>query len=199
MHAGNDTVQVNEVARQAGANPITLPTENPSSVTHASGGEVSPTGVTDVAIFPSWTDAKDMPSWYAKGADVDCLLDVADTLDWLTDTGDFHETYDPPAQIPSLQPTSCPAPTSITDELPMLKAPSMSTLAAESLSGEDVVPALPSLFDAEPSSKRQRTSSTHLADMDDHLDVFDTPMEEHAFVTALLENTGESSGSLPLL
>jgi hypothetical protein len=142
-----------------------------------------------------------MPSWYAKGADVDCLLDVADTLDWLTDTGDFHETYDPPAQIPSLQPTSYPAPTYIADELPMLKAPSMRTLTSESLSGEDVVPALPSLFDTtEPSSKRgQRTSSTHLANMDDHLDVFDTPMEEHAFVTALLENTGESSGSLSLL
>jgi hypothetical protein len=82
----------------------------------------------------------------------------------------------------------------------MLKAPSMTTLTADSLSGEDVVPPLPSLFEnTEPSSKRQRTSSTHLDDMDDHLDVFDTPMEEHAFVTALLENTGESSGSLALL
>jgi hypothetical protein len=35
--------------------------------------------------------------------------------------------------------------------------------------------------------------------MDDDLDVFDTPMEEHAFVSALLENNGESSGSLPVL
>lgn len=197
---------MNEVARQAGANPITLPLDNLSSIPQASGGEVSPTGVTDVAIFPSWTDAKDMPSWYAKGADVDCLLDVADTLDWLTDTGDLHESYEPPALIPSIQPTSvhalsCVADPIETEDLPMLKAPSVTTLTVEAMSGssDDVVPPLPSLFESEPSSKRQRSSSTTLADMDDHLDVFDTPMEEHAFVSALLENTGESSGSLPML
>ena len=61
-----------------------------------SGGEVYPTGVADISIYPSWTDAKDPPSWYAKGADVDALLDVAGTLDWLADTGDLHENYNPP-------------------------------------------------------------------------------------------------------
>mmetsp|Transcript_19304 Transcript_19304/g.28562 ORF Transcript_19304/g.28562 Transcript_19304/m.28562 type:complete len:535 (+) Transcript_19304:117-1721(+) len=201
----SEPVQVNEVARQVGANPITLPSDNPSTVQQASGGEVSPTGVTDVAIFPSWTDAKDMPSWYAKGADVDCLLDVADTLDWLTDTGDLHETYEPPT--PSAQPTA--APTAVSDhsvvesEYPsMIKAPSMTLVDSLSNDSEAVVPPLPSLFESsEPSLKKMKTSLTQLAEaeIDDHLDVFDTPMEEHAFVSALLENTGESSASLPVL
>jgi len=201
----SEPVQVNEVARQAGANPITLPPDNPSNVQQASGGEVSPTGVTDVAIFPSWTDAKDMPSWYAKGADVDCLLDVADTLDWLTDTGDLHETYEPPA--PSSQPTAIPATVSDhavaeNEDTSMIKAPSMTLVESLSTDSEGVVPPLPSLFEtSEPSSKKMKTSLTQLAEaeIDDHLDVFDTPMEEHAFVSALLENTGESSASLPVL
>ena len=86
--------QLSNVARQAGANPITLPSENPSSVPSIA-GEVSPTGVADLVTHPSWKEAKDAPSWYAKGADVDALLDVADTLDWLADTGDLNETYKP--------------------------------------------------------------------------------------------------------
>lgn len=199
MH--NEGVQLNEVARQAGANPITLPSDNPAAPAHSSGGEVSPTGVADSAIFPTWTDAKDMPSWYAKGADIDCLLDVADTLDWLTDTGDLHETYEPPAQ--PAQPLTSQVPTSIedTDDLPILKAPSVTTLAVDALTGDhsvdDVVPPLPSLFE-EPASKKLKMSSTNLTGSEsiDHLDVFDTPMEEHAFVSALLENGGESSVSL---
>merc|ERR1719162_274140 len=85
--------QVNPVARQAGANPITLPI--PKTVNNLAGGEVSPTGVIDLEFYPSWTDfSKDTPSWYAKGSDVDALLDVADTLDWLADTGDLTETYE---------------------------------------------------------------------------------------------------------
>lgn len=200
MH--NEGVQLNEVARQAGANPITLPSDNPAAPAHSSGGEISPTGVADTAIFPTWTDAKDMPSWYAKGADIDCLLDVADTLDWLTDTGDLHETYEPPAQ--PAQPLTSQVPTSIaedTEDLPILKAPSVTTLAVDALTGDhsvdDVVPPLPSLFE-EPASKKLKMSSTNLTGSEsiDHLDVFDTPMEEHAFVSALLENGGESSVSL---
>jgi len=203
----NEIVQVNEVARQAGANAIILPVDIPSFIPQPSGGDVSPTGVTDVAIFPSWTDAKDMPSWYAKGADVDCLLDVADTLDWLTDTGDLHETYLPPAPSLQLQPTTVHPtvshpPLSEPEDLPMLKAPSCNLVDALSNEAEAVVPPLPSLFEnPEPPAKKAKTSLTHLAEaeIDDHLDVFDTPMEEHAFVSALLENTGESSVSLPVL
>lgn len=49
-------------------------------------GEISPTGVMDAA-FPL------IPSWYSKGADVEELLDEADALDWLADSGDLDETY----------------------------------------------------------------------------------------------------------
>uniref|UniRef100_A0A6S8P3T4 Uncharacterized protein n=1 Tax=Amphora coffeiformis TaxID=265554 RepID=A0A6S8P3T4_9STRA len=91
-----DSPVLNDVARQAGANPITLPSENPSSAPTNGDGEVSPTCVADINIYPSWTDGKDPPAWYAKGADVDALLDVAGTLDWLADPGDLNESYNPP-------------------------------------------------------------------------------------------------------
>jgi SHAQKYF class myb-like DNA-binding protein len=83
---------VNDVARQAGANSITLPSGNPNKT--ALDGEVSPSGVVD---FPSdWAWSTEPPSWYAKGADVDELLNEADALDWLADTGDLQEAYTPP-------------------------------------------------------------------------------------------------------
>lgn len=91
-----DTHVLNEIARQAGAHPITLPSENPSSAPTSGSGEVSPTGVAEISIYPSWTDAKEPPSWYAKGADVDALLDVAGSLDWLADSGDANENFTPP-------------------------------------------------------------------------------------------------------
>lgn len=83
---------VNDVARQAGANSITLPSGNHNKT--ALDGEVSPSGVVD---FPSdWAWSTEPPSWYAKGADVDELLNEADALDWLADTGDLQEAYTPP-------------------------------------------------------------------------------------------------------
>jgi len=72
---------ITDVARAAGANPIAVPSSTCSSET-----VVSPTGVAE--LYPSWTDAKDPPSWYHKGEDVETLLDTADGLDWLTDSGD---------------------------------------------------------------------------------------------------------------
>eukprot|EP00543_Licmophora_paradoxa_P000677 CAMPEP_0202451478 /NCGR_PEP_ID=MMETSP1360-20130828/9901_1 /ASSEMBLY_ACC=CAM_ASM_000848 /TAXON_ID=515479 /ORGANISM="Licmophora paradoxa, Strain CCMP2313" /LENGTH=696 /DNA_ID=CAMNT_0049070055 /DNA_START=106 /DNA_END=2196 /DNA_ORIENTATION=+ len=177
-----EQVQVADVARQAGANPITLPSDS------SSGGDTvaSPTGVADVSIFPSWTDGKDMPSWYAKGVDVDSLLDVADTLNWLSDSGDLHETYEPPPDKPAL---------STSPEDSMIKPPSVTDLALPS-DESGVVPALPSLFESsDADSKKPKLDG----DMDEHLNVFDTPMEEHAFVSALLDSHGESSGSLPVL
>ena len=113
-----DSPVLNDVARQAGANPITLPSENPSSAPTNGNGEVSPTCVADINIYPSWTDGKDPPAWYAKGADVDALLDVAGTLDWLADPGDLNETYNPPhiessPNIPEID----VSPTKITSEV----------------------------------------------------------------------------------
>jgi SHAQKYF class myb-like DNA-binding protein len=176
-----DTTQVNEVARQAGANPISVPSSDKTSQPAVS-GEVSPTGVNDLVMYPSWADVKDMPSWYAKGADVDFLLDVADTVDWLTDTGDLNETYEPPTVT-----------TQENKGDDKTNAANLSTDALAAMDSDAPVATLPSLFEnAEPTKKQG-------SNMEEHLTVFDTPMEEHAFVSALLENNGESSGSLPVI
>lgn len=59
---------------------------------------VSPTGVSENLMLPSWVDAKNPPQWYNDGGDIDTLLDDADCLNWLSDTGDLDETY-PPAMV----------------------------------------------------------------------------------------------------
>eukprot|EP00592_Proboscia_alata_P000526 CAMPEP_0194374534 /NCGR_PEP_ID=MMETSP0174-20130528/22955_1 /TAXON_ID=216777 /ORGANISM="Proboscia alata, Strain PI-D3" /LENGTH=614 /DNA_ID=CAMNT_0039154161 /DNA_START=121 /DNA_END=1965 /DNA_ORIENTATION=+ len=65
-------------------------------------GEGSPTGVSDINSFPTtWgmADEKstlvsdiEAPKWYSSGADVDELLNEADTLDWLADSGELDES-----------------------------------------------------------------------------------------------------------
>ncbi|KAL7483966.1 hypothetical protein ACHAW6_009777 [Cyclotella cf. meneghiniana] len=55
----------------------------------------SPTCVTDMSSFPSWVDVKNPPAWYNEGADIDTLLEEAECLNWLSDTGDLDETYPP--------------------------------------------------------------------------------------------------------
>jgi hypothetical protein len=161
-------------------------------------------------MYPSWTDAKDTPSWYAKGSDVDALLDVADTLDWLTDTGDLHETYQPahtPIEVAHTMPDPDDQPTHGLAHAPSVNNMSLNTLPRVDSAVDVVVPPLPSLFDGateaeEPSKKlsvSQLAESASAATLDEHLQVFDTPLEEHDFVSTILENTGESSGSLPVL
>jgi len=66
---------------------------------------VSPTGVADVAAtaaaaLPSWIDASNpTAAWYDAGDGIDTLLDDAEALGWLDDTGDPDEDY-PPAVAP---------------------------------------------------------------------------------------------------
>ena len=170
-------------------------------------GEVSPTGVADFSMYPSWTDAKDTPSWYAKGSDVDALLDVADTLDWLTDTGDLQETYQvshTPAQTPSAVEEEAKK-----AESGLTSASSTHNMSLNTLQDVDVVvPPLPFLFEtaAEPdelSNKKaergEMTTSESSTTIDEHLQVFDTPLEEHDFVSTLLDETGESTNTLSAL
>lgn len=219
--------QVNDVARSAGANPITLPSENPSAAPTGGSGDVSPTGVTELSVYPSWTDAKDTPSWYSKGADVDALLDVGDTLDWLADTGDLHESYQPPAVesapcVPDMDqkleehPAPVPPPpTAHEDDTAANTDMAVSALPAVDANNVDsVIPPLPSLFDGSTdeiaeSMKKQGnmapSASTAIMEkaisstIDDHLQVFDTPMEEHDFVSTILENATDSHSDLPAL
>jgi len=219
--------QVGDVARQAGANAITLPSDNPSTVPAAAGGEISPTSVSDLALYPIWADGKDPPSWYATGADVDALLDVADSLDWLDDTGDLHETYQPGMELePSVESFESARVAAELGQTALRTATnntSVSTLPHVDSNVESVVPPLPSLFDgttpspSEPSQNKKlataalvaaglsdmhlnpSTSATAMGEGDeDPLQVFDSPMEEHDFVSTILENH-ESTDSLAVL
>jgi hypothetical protein len=220
--------QLHEIARQAGANPITLPTDQPHVV--PAGGEISPTGVADYTMYPSWTDAKDTPSWYAKGSDVDALLDVADNLDWLEDTGDLNETYEAAAAAASavdstpltseygacyhdVEPNRInqdPTGAAALAQYANASSMSMNTLPRIESGAEVVVPPLPSLFDGtaetdeapdEPSRKLILHNLKFVANLDEHLQVFDTPIEEHDFVSTILDDdhVGESSATLAAL
>jgi hypothetical protein len=216
---------VNDVARQAGANPITVPSSNkvtqPQYV-----GEVSPTGVVD---FPSnWAWNTQQPEWYAKGADVDELLNEAEALDWLADSGDLTENYvasDHPNSVsePSLlslveteevkQPPvahTVPAP-----PVPVLE--SSNAMASPLNSAMNMAP-LPSLFESGNNllasasttgikkEKSMNLSSTSLfasatEAADAVVDVanfhlLDAQFDEQAFVTALLDQNGDSSSNL---
>ena len=89
---------VNDIARQAGANSISVPSnigfdKNNANIS-SQGGDVSPTGVVDF----EWAWNTPEPTWYNKGADVDELLNEAEALDWLADSGDINESYTPPPE-----------------------------------------------------------------------------------------------------
>jgi hypothetical protein len=206
--------QVNDVARQAGANPITLPTEKPSCSPMVGGGEISPTGVFDLDLYPTWPDNRDPPSWYTKGSDIDALLEIGGSLDWLEDTGDLNESY----QLPVGDSPSMPRFDSSKDVAELghtvtRNSTSVSTLPHVDSNVGSVVPPLPSLFDGAPSSQSlhqmhhvnasmsstKLNESTSTTGMDEHLQVFDTPMEEDDFVSTILENANESSGSFNVL
>ncbi|KAL3903993.1 MAG: hypothetical protein SGILL_010237, partial [Bacillariaceae sp.] len=193
---------VNEVARQAGANPITLPGDNLNATPAI--GETSPTGVSDFNMYSSWTDSKDTPSWYAKGSDVDALLDVADSLEWLVDTGDLNETYSEAANAIA---DGIPAPTPVnvaTAPHAAHHSASMNSLPRIDSTSDAAVPPLPSLFDGatdEPNKKLAGLPSSHsMTNLDEHLQVFDNTLEEHDFVSTILDdNGGESTASLAAL
>lgn len=71
----------------------------------------SPTCVTsDLTQYPSWVDSKNPPQWYNDGADIDTLLEDADCLNWLSDTGDLNEDQFvmQPIPIPGCLPSSNP-------------------------------------------------------------------------------------------
>ena len=228
--------QVNDVARKAGANPITLPTatapQGNSSAADFLGGDISPTGVTDL-----WIESKDAPAWYATGQDVDALLHEADALDWLADTGDIHETYIPPPSMtmpPPAPPLVSASGRTSEKDMASLCSENTATTAVEGMKRvepsngditKEVMPPIPSsgmlnsssLNADEPPLKKQKVavpaasstaslfaSATEAVDaahpsVDAHLDVFDAHLDEQAFVSALLDNHGESTASFPTI
>jgi hypothetical protein len=200
-----------EIAKNAGASPILLPSDNPISSDAAESGDSSPTGVADVFPSPFWIDTKGPPSWYAKGDDVDVLLDEAESLDWLADTGDLYETFQ----------------TIINEEIVPITADddrvaldvanasarnsaSMTTLPHIDSNVDSIVPSLPDLFDG----VHESTSSFHhltkgvisssnlllpsqsVASMGAHLQAFDSAIEDHDFVSTILENSRDDGDAL---
>ena len=169
-----------------------------------------------MAMYPSWVDGKDPPSWYAKGLDVDALLEVGDTLDWLADSGDLHETYEHPAAEEEEDEVDV-------EELAKNRSGKMGRGGGETLNNvtsvatlphvESVVPPLPSLFgdtttttfteELDKPEQNMATAtlelSTSTTSMDEHLQVFESHMEEHDFVSTILETNNESAVSLPAL
>lgn len=229
------------MARQAGANPITLPSSQPNAAPSI-GGEISPTGVNDISIYPSWTDTKDPPSWYTKGGDVDALLDVADNLDWLADTGDPNETFqasspmdeDMAADDPDVHLSAAAAAVYDDDDdgnddnAKVVNSTSVSTLPHVDSNVESVVPPLPALFEGTSSSSSSADGPAAAADAEEednaaktltriksdnklslsnqhpsepnmnhhpHLEVFDSPMEEHDFVTTILQQQDKQNST----
>lgn len=192
---------VNDVARQAGANPITLPTPHPSMDSSPAGA--SPTSVLqDMVLYPAWADAKDPPAWYSRCADVEALLDVTDSLEWLTDEGDPR--YDPPATI------SVEEPSVSTEEEDVIEEPNVdivpqtvnasnagvSALPIVSSNMDSVVPPLPALFEG---SKENPKRGEEVSDSEGkEINFFDNPADEREFVNTILEPTPEKAQSKPV-
>jgi hypothetical protein len=214
---------LNDVARQAGANPIMLPTDHPGVAPVNGSGEVSPVGVADISIYPSWTDAKDPPSWYTNGADVDALLEVAGSLDWLEDSGDLHEHFEaPPVEDSPDMPDIDVSPTKLSmnskveedamdqEDEDMEERLHLSTISSsaelpqtmDEANVEEVVPPLPSIFDGAPNSD-EHLSDLHPPEVDTepHPDESeeDTPMAVASASTSdLIFTSNISSAKLTL-
>ena len=185
--------QVNDVARKAGANPIKVPgSDSASSSVPILGGDISPTGVTDV-----WTESRDVPSWYASGQDVDELLQEADALDWLSDTGDVHETYIPPPPFAGVinsahirkantVPRAEPSSEDITKEVmpPMPSASQMFSTGADEEGADDKAKSGADSSDAVDTAAIGRAES----DLDDNVD--------STLKTALTKGPASSTASL---
>eukprot|EP00543_Licmophora_paradoxa_P006677 CAMPEP_0202442660 /NCGR_PEP_ID=MMETSP1360-20130828/2047_1 /ASSEMBLY_ACC=CAM_ASM_000848 /TAXON_ID=515479 /ORGANISM="Licmophora paradoxa, Strain CCMP2313" /LENGTH=446 /DNA_ID=CAMNT_0049058085 /DNA_START=81 /DNA_END=1421 /DNA_ORIENTATION=+ len=184
----SDGVQVNEVARQAGvANPIVLPDPNPSAL-----GAGSPTAVTDIwAAPPTSSDPKEAPTWCNSKQHIDAIDNLleADALDWLLDptTGEL-----PPA-------TAEPGNETSFHGLP--KAPVLGTGLPPPPPVAVVTPS-PTMTELNaPVPKRQKiitsTPAPIVTVVDDHLNLFDSAMEEQDFVATILDENHNCDEILP--
>jgi len=171
----------------------------------------------DPLSFPTWiwADFKTEPSsWYERAGDVDELLNDADALDWLADTGDLNETYDPTTvqkkgEVPSHQSEpsllSLPLcnPMSMTSTVLSMAPVPESSLNATALAAPPPLKMIPSTNILGIGSLPSLSSSASLfAAATDNVDptynfpIFEAPFDEQAFVTSLLENHGESFNNL---
>eukprot|EP00591_Stephanopyxis_turris_P000817 CAMPEP_0195514048 /NCGR_PEP_ID=MMETSP0794_2-20130614/5562_1 /TAXON_ID=515487 /ORGANISM="Stephanopyxis turris, Strain CCMP 815" /LENGTH=539 /DNA_ID=CAMNT_0040642213 /DNA_START=462 /DNA_END=2081 /DNA_ORIENTATION=+ len=171
--------KIDSSPRQASTNCIKVPQVNKTIASHglALDGECSPTTVTDIS-FPTF-GVGDAPQWYSKGAEIEDLLEEADTLDWLADSGDLDETYShmnsKANSVPqSNEIASCSTSESCSEDcepVPVNSSRSVnandgvipalnSTSGAGSVSTDNFMMALPALTGSDP--KRQKISSPEL-------------------------------------
>merc|ERR1712102_97202 len=76
-------------------------------------GKGSPTSVFDVNISKSKELEflqHEAPQWFARGSDVDELLNEAEALDWLSDPGNLVESYNVTVQHPETHNVPIPLP-----------------------------------------------------------------------------------------
>lgn len=197
----------------AGDNPISVSKDKPRAPGLTHGGEKSPTCLVDPNIHSSWTEVQETPEWYAKGADVDALLDIADALDWIEDSGDHAEQYKCPtlnkiATMPGITVDFSHSDGDIDREEEEQKQglkpiSSVTTLLrVDSTNVETMVPTLPSLFPSESTDNLFMNGDGSYANLksslpsnasiiDTHLQVCENSMEEHAFVSTILENIAD--------
>lgn len=148
------------------------------------------------------------------------MLDVADTLDWLADTGDLTETYEEAERMhaATTDPHSHTSGFQLTEGQPQKDVPavsgsfytssnnttsmSMNTLPRIDSGAEVNVPPLPSLFDGDngddPTGSKNKlslhmSSVPSVTNLDEHL--FSSPIEEHDFVSTILDETGAGSSA----
>jgi hypothetical protein len=202
-------------------------------------------------------DSKNPPTWYDEGGDIGQLLDDADCLNWLNDTGDLGEDFVPTAEMafagdptavttggPSAQESTGAAPIDVIEPAPvnvkleggvhedvhpsaeslsfLVDSPSnaaiqdVSTTAPHS-STEDVASMMPSFSPPDkddggvpmaiPYTSATQAVAAHThdggPDDEDKLNTMGFPDldmgDEQAFVSALLENSGQSTISFPKL
>jgi SHAQKYF class myb-like DNA-binding protein len=197
------------------------PIKVPGSTTFSDpfAGEISPTGVNDVA-FPL------IPGWFSKGADVEELLDEADALDWLADSGDLDETYSHilssktpnfSSNVPSLCATSDAGSEATSTVVGNAAPPGVSD--ARICNHATAVQAPPTLgqqpFEEQHFKRQKFASATEAMEATlpsvpsaaqivgttggaEEFAVFDSAFDEQAFVSALLDS-GEATAALPTL
>lgn len=142
------------------------------------------------------------PQWYAKGSDVDELLNEADALDWLADPGEVAESFPiiVPTQNLAVEAKPNPPEHKADDEVVVSAKPDQHlppVVSSCSISMNE----LPSLFDSSDhlSNKRLKLSTNTLfASHDaaaensgvekDDFSFLDTSFDEQAFVSALLDS-----------
>jgi len=162
------------------------------------------------APIPPGMPNQEAPQWYARGADVDELLHDADALNWLADSGDinepFHEFTPNPVPLSNSEVVSLSESEGGASNVNNTSGDANHNLATDALppvvsstSTEDIH-GLPNLFDSVDSKSRMKLSTPNLFSsggvnhpsssnlVDENFSVFDSAMDEQAFVSALLES-----------